>query len=636
LSYLDPPRLHFSGKFLAAISTVNNDPAHFDNATFQPQYQELQSGNAPAQWNGWFSPRGDADWRLIGCTVTSAVGADGPVSSDPVLGCVVADSDRLPPAKLVDLDTEQQLVSEIWGLEIRIHDARGVNLLRGGFDPAGFMDIWTRSVGSGGGDNSAAAMYQSTLSGLEWGDVSESPLLGALQKASAATGLLSVKFNLDGVNLNFGDPEFLRGRIAGTIGAAAPGEPAHFVRGRQFMATAVAVGGGFPSPMGGLNNCVGSVDAAAPAIHLDLGNALPTTVPGGPIEDLGELQLAYFDPTVQKPAALAGIPYQDPSWYERTAGVLTLPLTTDQLSDIAGTPLLIMKPVPAGAAVAISEAPNGLHVRADEFVYRLDPGATATVKVYASTYGQPYPQARIKVIHDPYQLQAAPFGNAPPPGVPEGAVDFPAEIVADATGVAWLPIYSRDPGNPRDFIDGQVYGIRPMLAETVAPGAIYPFNMWEFVSVLVYDAFVPDDPPTWWGSLQPIFQQYANLYPIMGDFVDLAAYEDVCRMREMMLLAFEQSTRSPNSMPVTRDLSTAKRAAILKWLRDVGPDGKPLLGPVPSPAAAAAPAATAPAPPAAAAPAPDSAPPPVDPSQGGKAVAMARRLAFLGPNAGGS
>ena len=28
-------------------------------------------------------------------------------------------------------------------------------------------------------------------------------------------------------------------------------------------------------------------------------------------------------------------------------------------------------------------------------------------------------------------------------------------------------------------------------------------------------------------------------------------------------------------MPVTRDLSGAKRALLLKWLRDVGADGKP-------------------------------------------------------------
>jgi hypothetical protein len=630
MSYLDVPRLHFAGRFMAAISTVNNDPAHFDNAKFQPEFQLLQT---PTQPNGWFAPRGDADWRLIGCEVTGALMPDGSAAStDSVLKCLVADSDRLPPAKLVDLDSEQQLVSTIWGLEMRICDAAGVNLLRGTFEPAAFMDIWTRSFASSGGDNSAAAMYQSQLSRLEWGDVTQSPFLSALRTA-AKDGHLSVKFNVDGVNLKFGDPDFLRGRITGTIGVAGAAEPVHFVRGRQLTAVSSGIPG-FPIPAGGVNTCVASVDKAAHTIHVDLGNALPTSSAGGPLADIGPIALGYIDSQSGAPTPLGAIPYRDEHWYDTTAGVASLTVTDDQLAKLARSQVAILKRVPGGTGVAVAEAPSGLHVRADQFVYRLDPGSTATVKLYASAFGRPYPRARIKVIHDPYQLQGPPFGGAKPPGIPPEAVQFPDEVVADATGLAVLPIFSRDPGNPRDFIDGQVYGIRPMLAETVAPGALYPFNMWEFISVLVFDVFEPDEPPTWWGSLQPIFQQYANLYPIMGDFVDLGDYEAVCAMRDMMLLAFEQSLSDPNSMPVTRDLSTAKRAAILRWLREVGVDGKPLLGPLPPPAItpaedvdelltiAAEPAEAADA----AGPAPGPAGP--DPSQGGKAVAMTRRLAF--------
>ena len=85
MSYLGPLRLHFAGTFQAAPSTVNNDPAHFDNATFQPGYQLLQGpGMVPP--NGWFSPQGDAAFRLLGCQVTSAWTPSGQVTaSDPVL-----------------------------------------------------------------------------------------------------------------------------------------------------------------------------------------------------------------------------------------------------------------------------------------------------------------------------------------------------------------------------------------------------------------------------------------------------------------------------------------------------------------------------------------------------------------------
>jgi hypothetical protein len=623
MSYLDPPRLHFAGSFAATISTVNNDPAHFDNATFKPEYQQRMHQSA---WNGWFNPRGDGDWRLMGCKVTGAVMQDGSaVTDDPVLSCLVADSDRLPPAKIVDLDSEQQLVSTIWGLEMRVCDARGENLLRAPFEQAAFMDIWTRSIGSdGGGDNSAAAMYQSVLDDLEWGDVSSSPFLTELMKG-AADGRLSVKFNVDGLNMNWKDPEFMRGRIGGTIGVAHPNEPTHFVRGRQLMATSSGIQG-FPVPAGGLNNCVASLDPETSTVHLDLGNALPTTVAGGPIADLGTLSLAYVDPKSGLKVVIDDIGYTAAGWYESSAGVVSLPVPSNVVGTVASTQLLILKPEAGGQAVAVAESAVGLHCRADRFVYRLDAGQTATVDVWASQWGQPYPNAQIKVIHDPSQLQAVPLEHAQPPGEPPGAVEFPDTVVADANGIGSLPIFSRDPGNPRGFIDGQVYGIRPMLEETIAPGATYPFNMWEFVSVLVFDPFVPDEPPTWRGSLHSIFQQYANLYPLMADIVDLADYDSVCEMREMLLLAFEQPIASPNSMPATRDLSGAKRAAILRWLRTLGADGKPLRGPLPSPAATGpvARARSLAAVPETA----DGVHAGVDPSRGGKAAALARRLAF--------
>jgi hypothetical protein len=38
MSYLNSPRLTFSGQFQADPSTVNNDPTHFNNATFEPMH----------------------------------------------------------------------------------------------------------------------------------------------------------------------------------------------------------------------------------------------------------------------------------------------------------------------------------------------------------------------------------------------------------------------------------------------------------------------------------------------------------------------------------------------------------------------------------------------------------------------
>ena len=123
MSYLGALRLHFAGQFQSNVSTVNNDPAHFDNAIFKSTYQAME-GNHMRPPNGWFNPQGDAAFRLLGCTVGSAWLPSGPVpASDPVLGYIVADSDGQVPGKMVDLDPEQQLVSEIWGLQVRIADS---------------------------------------------------------------------------------------------------------------------------------------------------------------------------------------------------------------------------------------------------------------------------------------------------------------------------------------------------------------------------------------------------------------------------------------------------------------------------------------------------------------------------------
>jgi hypothetical protein len=621
MSYLDALRLHFAGQFQANVSTVNNDPAHFDNATFQPSYQLLQ-GAAP---NGWFSPQGDAAFRLLGCQVTSAWTPSGQVTaSDPVLQAIIADSDGSVPAKMADLDSEQQMVSEIWGLQVRIADSQGNTLLTGDFEPMAFIDIWDRALASTGGDAIAGAMWQSVLQNLQWGNVGNSPFLTALQQATAASGLLSIKFNLDGINMDNTSPNFMCGRIVGTIGPAASDEPHHLVIGRQFMAAA-ALGGQFFKPKGGINFCVGRVDSVAKCIFLDLGNALPSNTPGSGLANLGDLTLSAGDPLGTIPATGTG-GYAVQGWYETTAGVVALPLSDSQLQSIAASPLTIS----GGSKTSIAEWSSGAFVRADTYVYRMSPGETVTISACAMQWGNPLVGASIGFSLDPSQLQ--PTNVLPPdspyvaPG-PNVAVPVnllthtnvplsttPPTVTTDSNGRGMLTLSAADPGNVRWFkngqdygIDGQVYGVRPAFTDPSLNTG--PVNQWNFVSLLVWSGFAPSDPVTW-QDLAPIFQQYANLYPVMNRFLNLGDYDQVVANAGLLQLAFGLNPVDPNSMPATRDLSPAKRNAILAWLANPAhPKGQP------SPVAAAA---RSPAP----------APRPVSPTmiQGGKAAAAARRL----------
>jgi hypothetical protein len=129
----------------------------------------------------------------------------------------------------------------------------------------------------------------------------------------------------------------------------------------------------------------------------------------------------------------------------------------------------------------------------------------------------------------------------------------------------------------------------------------------------VWSGFTPGNPVTW-QDLAPTFQQYANLYPVMNRFLDLGNYDSVIAHARLLQLAFGLNPADPNAMPVTRDLSPAKRKAILSWLADPAhPKGQP--APV-TMATAARPPAAAPHPAAAGA------------RQGGKTAAAARRLAL--------
>src|SRR5215510_4820478 len=83
MSYLDFPRIHFSGLFFTGPSTINNVTQNYTPSV------QLESG--PNQYDpkvALWNPMGVAQWWLEECTVLSAVGPAGIAvdPSDPVIG----------------------------------------------------------------------------------------------------------------------------------------------------------------------------------------------------------------------------------------------------------------------------------------------------------------------------------------------------------------------------------------------------------------------------------------------------------------------------------------------------------------------------------------------------------------------
>lgn len=554
MSYLRGPRLVFSGQFQADVSTVNNDPEHFDSAAFKPNYQQP----GPGATNGWWNPGGSGAWRLKGCTVQQVVYQDGTTCTDPqqdpIVGAPVNDDEAGVEAKLVDLDSEQQMVSQIWGLKIILGASGGALGFSSDFAVTAFYDLFARFP-DGQPDSFFGATFQSVLENIQWSGAGTSRFLKELSQGGVPTRL-SIKFNVDGFNDDAATPDFTFGRVVGSIGPYNVGEPTQFVAGRALQPTGNA-------PMN-----TAYAEIVDSVLSIDLGNSLTTTAPGGPLADQGTLQVVILEANGQT-IPLGTIPYNQVGWYQHTAGISSFKLSADQLQRALHAPLVVVGTMGRASQPLLAEAVDGLWLRADNYVFRLNPGDQATTTLFATRFGVPTAGQMISLAYDATimagQTTQGPIPGPSVVGQPQAALTFPATITTSNDGSATLRLKASDPGKPRSYIDGQVYGV------TYGPGATPPpvgsvTNPSQILSALVWSGYAPPAQPTWVNDVQPIFQQYANLYPVMKQFVDLSDFNAVVAKRILIKQVFSLPPSDPFYMPVTRDLSRAKQAMILKWL----------------------------------------------------------------------
>src|ERR1044072_8438668 len=210
------------------------------------------------------------------------------------------------PAKLVDLDTEQQMVSQIFGLQLQVAISDG-EYFQGDFRPVNFHDIFVRATTNPKPDSMFSAYFQSVLDTVVWSYI-QSPLLQKLQSISPNT--LSIKFVVDGYNDDATSPQFNQGRIVGTIGPAFDGEPPNFVIGRALRPA---------GPNSPLSFGYAKVDKDRQKVIVDLGNSIPTTTPQGPPPNLGVLQAAII-PASGSPSILGEYNYTQTAYETKTGG----------------------------------------------------------------------------------------------------------------------------------------------------------------------------------------------------------------------------------------------------------------------------------------------------------------------------
>jgi hypothetical protein len=592
MSYLDSPRLIFSGFFQADVSTINNDVTMFDNATFSDVFQQL---NYEGSWN----PEGTGIFRLVNCQITGAQLAGKQMTSasdDPVIGMALQNADDRVFGKLVDLDPQQQACSEIWGMGLRLTDGAGSTFFSGDYATAAFINLWLRQQqATAPNDQQLAAVYQSVLDRVQWSGTPSSAVLKALQQASEG-GQLSINMNVYAYGRDPSIARYTLGRVAGVIGPYRSGEPKHFVLGRQMVAAMQSNG---VSAANGVFTFQAKVDAGRKVLTADFGNSLQIVNANGAFVNVGPLLMAVLKEqtdqvlttvSADQIALLGTVGYQQPDWYKQTAGVQEFDYAANSwcVANIEKFPLLLLSPQANNSyKVLVQESLGGLYVRADTYVYRLDPKQSKTVDLYTTQYGKPISAAISFAPNNNMIGNAGPANvEVPDIGTPADGVTYASSMTTDANGKATLKLTAgvMNPATPRGYIAGQVYGVGYQLTQQPAQTIM---NAWNFISVLVFSPVDRPAQPTWYRDIQPILQQYANLYPIMSKhLVRLGDYDSVVKHIDILKLAFSLPIGDPNHMPVTRDLSAADCAMILQWMTSPGQDGLPLKG---EPATAAVP-----------------------------------------------
>lgn len=465
MSYLDFPRLHFSGLFYTGPSTVNNRTKNYTTSV------DLEDPSGKYMRVAGWNPIGAAQWWMEECTVLSAVGSKGAAvdASDKVIGALVQTPSPKTPlsdgqggfhdiAKMVDLDPDQQGRSALFGVCIAVTLPNGAGLL--GLMTVPELRQLNGRISGAQGSWGAVGTWMGTLQNVQWnGDISGSALLVALQAASGQG--LAVKLTVDlhqnnPANVFTPGDMFCYGRVLGSIGPALPGELAQVVPGRCLQSFT-------PAP-----TTVARTAAAQPEKEVLQGRervAAQTTA-------LGTTRAARAQGSVARAAAVAAPP-PDP-WNPAFAVVRQANSQSLLSIDIGGSILLNATPQPSPTA--------------SDGTFEVDSGITVGVFDVANNQFMPFANGNITIAPQYQKLTSTPKNCA----LVKNSGVFTIALTAD---------------------DGSAYKTNPLAIQvngaTVAMES--PDGLWADVSVSSQRTQCGGAPP---GQAQIMVRAFGN--PVVG------------------------------------------------------------------------------------------------------------------------
>jgi len=627
MSYLNIPRIVFSGDFQADVNTVNNDVTHYYNPAFtEDNWVQAESGEG-----GWWNPDGGSTFRLVNCSVKQVCYPDGSKTADadqdPIIGKNVTGPLNESSAKIVDLDPQFQFTSQLWGLKLCIYSNEDEVLLTGRVEPSGFKDLQFRNFPPIKNGQPLGASWTSVIRDLEWGEgAAKSRILSELMDKSAASGLLSCQLVSFGYYKQIGGERFTLGRLLGAIGPYIAGDPHQFAPARRLIGldidylTAnklqVPPRGSFV-PEFVFSNCF--YDETQAILTVDLGGSFPLAHPLGIPKDVGSLYVGVAKesnlreqlPNVKTPnyyfiekdkiVKIGKIVYNE-DWILNTAGISDFTVRGEAKVLLKNRQIVLFTDTDSeNYKVLACETKNGLSIRADDNVKRIDPKPKGSVdfdfKLRTYQWGKKLPGGKVtfqrytaaEFAYDPDNPDKHPCENLiPPTGIDptNGNVIVPCtnwptksvlingknnvEINTDEHGEATVTVSVFDPNNPRGYIDGQIFLIGYMLEglPTEQQYNLSWMGMWLMDGLIMHvrNAYEEINEPHW-NDIAELMTQYRNLYPLMSkNIIDLSDPKQIADRQKIMLYAFTRDINDPTYMPVTRDLSAGKRKTIVNWL----------------------------------------------------------------------
>ena len=566
LTYLDHPRIHFSGLYQADVATINNYYNNFNISSFNLLDQLIRK---PTYAD--FNPKGSNGFSFQNCTITMVCPLGRPCTTDDELvGRPLESATGHATGKIVDTDVEIGQ-SMIFGMTIGL-DIHHSKPFMGKLRPGGEQDPW-RNVWNGENiDPNWQTGFQSILENMEWNDQSSLLTHGKILRQLKETldtndDVLSIKFNLDHYHQeDTSDPLFLYGRVTGTIGPGSPDGYLHYLRERslQFVGQPNASGLVDTNKIRFTNVASFKVIPSTQHVAFDFGNAVcRSTFDGGWIT---ALMGNYLKIVTRIGKHLIGhIDLTTADWYMINAGVVEIRLTE-----------LLLTTIESSAVDVYNDRDELLMQEVDiysrpvnEFVKKLNPNDTWEVTFFVNHLGKSHSnykatlQVHLASSHTPADkttqaLNAFQITN----GEPDPSNNYTYFFWSNCSGMFTVQFNASNPGRLREYVDGEVYRVS-YVSDLENQGYTYLYAR-------VFDEFPVPDNPTWFGEngVGNILLQYDNLFPIMRKFLVLSDYNSVSKPSNLhfVRLSMTLSELAPGHMPVTRDLSKGKREMILKWL----------------------------------------------------------------------